>query len=114
MVDDEHSAPVFQALTESIRIGGLPRNAAIGLWGLAAGIFAVHMTFRNLWVFPAAAVLHAVIALFTRKDPDFLLVALRAIAAPPLFVSRTRVLSRERRIVSCFGWTLYSGRTLEP
>jgi type IV secretory pathway VirB3-like protein len=112
--NDEYSAKVFQSLSEPIRIAGLPRNAAIALWGLATGIFAVHMTIRNLWVFPAAFLLHALFALLTRNDPDFLLVFLRALLAPPLFLGRTRLLARERRLISCFGWTLYLGRRLEP
>jgi len=113
-MDDGYDARVFKSVAEPVRIGGLPRNAAIALWGLATGIFAVHMTVRNLWVFPGATVVHAVLALMTRKDPDFILVSLRALFASPLFIARTRVLARERRIFSCFGWSLYTGRRLEP
>lgn len=114
MMGDDYSAPVFRALSEPIRIGGLPRNAAIGLWGLAAGIFAVNPTIRNVWVFPVGAVVHGAMALFTRHDPDFLLVLLRSLFAGPMFIGRTRLLARERRLLSAFGWTLYSGRSLEP
>jgi type IV secretory pathway TrbD component len=114
MQHDEFSAPVFRALTEPIRIGGLPRKAAIALWGMAAGIFAVNPTVRNLWVFPGAAVVHGVLALLTRNDPDFVVVFLRSILAPPLFLGRTRLMARERRLISFCGWTLYSGRSLEP
>jgi type IV secretory pathway VirB3-like protein len=111
---DPYSAPVFRALTEPIRIAGLPRKAAIALWGLAAGIFAVNPTAHNLLVFPGAMLVHGVLAVLTRNDPEFLLVFLRGLFAAPLFIGRTRLLARERRLISFCGWSLYSGRSLEP
>lgn len=67
------AVPVHASLIEPLLLGGIPRLAAIllGSWGAACGLYL------TLWVVPGVLVTWVSLAVWTRHDPDGLLVARR-------------------------------------
>ena len=66
--------PVHRSLTESIKIGGVPRKMAIlnGTFFLAFGLGA-----QSLLAFPLGLLIHTLLAVLTRNDPHILAVISR-------------------------------------
>jgi type IV secretory pathway VirB3-like protein len=77
--DDGYEAPVFQALTEPIQLLGVHRETALLIWGISVMLVFAGQKLSNCWIFALAAGLHVLLAMLTRRDPDFLAVLATAI-----------------------------------
>jgi type IV secretory pathway TrbD component len=74
--------PVFRSLYEPVLVGGVKREFAVTLW-LATLLLVSEGGLRGMWpLLILAAVLHALVAIATKFDPQFLDVVGRAMRAP--------------------------------
>jgi type IV secretion system protein VirB3 len=78
MADTEPNfqVPIHRSLTEPILLAGLPRKLTLPFWTIAAG---VGLGCQQPWLLPIAAVVHALGAAVTKRDPYFFDVFRRAI-----------------------------------
>lgn len=78
----DYDAPVFRALTEPIQVLGVHRETAVSMWGIAVMLVFAGTKLSNWWVLLVAAAVHVLLALLTRRDPDFLAVLGHALFTP--------------------------------
>lgn len=76
------NAPVFRALTEPVQVLGVHRETATSMWGIAVMLVFAGHKLGNWWVLLVAAAVHVLLALLTRRDPDFLAVLGHALFTP--------------------------------
>ncbi|MCA9508061.1 MAG: VirB3 family type IV secretion system protein [Myxococcales bacterium] len=72
--------PIHRSLTESLKMGGIPRNIAIGNGFMT---IALVMGAHNLWVLPLGFLAHVVLAMLYRYDPHILSITKINLSRPP-------------------------------
>jgi type IV secretory pathway VirB3-like protein len=77
-----YHSPVFRALTEPIQVLGVHRETAVSMWGISVMLVFAGTKLSNWWVLLVAAAVHVLLAVLTRRDPDFLSVLGHAIFTP--------------------------------
>jgi type IV secretory pathway VirB3-like protein len=78
----DYDVPVFRALTDPIRVLGVHRETAISLWGISVMLVFTGQKLSNWWVLLVATAVHLLLALLTRRDPDFISVLGHALFSP--------------------------------
>jgi len=68
MITEEFEIPVHRSLTQQILMAGVPRGIAI-LNGTFVATFGLGL--HSFWSIPVGILLHIVLVILTKKDPQF-------------------------------------------
>jgi type IV secretory pathway VirB3-like protein len=78
----DYDAPVFRALTDPVRFAGVHHETAVTMWGISVMLVFAGHKLSNWWVLLVAGGIHVLLALLTKRDPDFIPVLGHALFSP--------------------------------